>query len=134
MPHQCVHCSKVYPEAAKELLEGCSECGGHFFFYIREEQAEELKQKPLPIQLDEEQKIKIEKDVREIMGVESEDIPVILDLESIKILEPGKFELDIIKLFNQKHPVIYKLEEGKYIIDIASTFRARKGSDELDFS
>lgn len=123
MPHQCVHCSKVYPDASKELLEGCI-CGSHFFFYVKQEQIEALKEtneEAVFIDLNVEQKKQIESDVREIMGVEKEDIPVILDLESIRVLGPGKFEIDIASLFNQKKPLIYKLEEGKYIIDLASS-------------
>jgi len=128
MPHQCVHCSNVYPDASKELLEGCT-CGSHFFFYIKNEQINKIKEEPVEIPLNQEEKVKIEKDVREIMGIENEDIPVILDLESIRIHGPGKFELDIVKLFNEKKPVIYKLEEGKYIIDLASTFNMKKLGD-----
>jgi predicted nucleic acid-binding Zn-ribbon protein len=66
----------------------------------------------------------MEKDVREIIGVsEQEEVPVILDLESIRVIKPGKFEIDIVNLFNKKRPLIYKLEEGKYIIDLASTLK-----------
>ena len=123
MPHQCVHCSAIYPDAASELLAGCSSCGGHFFFYIRKEQEEALKEKDVFHELTEEEKDKIESDVREMMGVDREDIPVILDLESVRILSPGKFEIDVVNLFSKKRPLIYKLEEGKYIIDLASSFR-----------
>lgn len=122
MPHQCVHCSKIYPDASKELLEGCS-CGSHFFFYLTQKQLEKQKGEESIIQLDKEQKQKIESDVREIMGVEKDDAPVILDLESIRVLGPGNFEIDLTNLFNQKRPLIYKLEEGKYIIDLASSFK-----------
>ncbi len=125
MPHQCVHCSKVYPDGSKELLEGCS-CGSHFFFYIREEQIEKMKEKSEEMDLSDEEKKKIEQDVREIIKSEGDDTPVVLDLESIRILKPGKFEIDITNLFNEKKPVIYKLEEGKYVIDIASTMKKRK--------
>ena len=58
-----------------------------------------------------------------MIGAEEEDIPVILDLESIKVIRPGKFELDVVNLFDKKRPLIYKLEEGKYIIDLASTLK-----------
>jgi hypothetical protein len=119
VPHQCVHCGKIYPVASKELIEGCSSCGGHFFFYIREEQLDRIKEQP--IEIPQEQKKQIEHDVREMAGIEEEDVPVILDLESIRAVSPGKFEIDIVNLFNKKRPLIYKLEEGKYIIDIAST-------------
>ncbi len=121
MSHQCVHCSKIYPDASKELLEGCS-CGSKFFFYIREEQAKKLEDEP-PINLTSEEKTTIEKDIRDMMGVEKDDAPIILDLESVRVVSPGKFEIDIVNLFSKKRPLIYKLEEGKYIIDLASTFK-----------
>ena len=82
MPHQCVHCSKIYPIASKELIEGCSECGGHFFFYIKEEQLEKLKEKS--IEIPEKEKSKVEKDIREIAGIQDENTPVILDVESVR--------------------------------------------------
>jgi len=44
-------------------------------------------------------------------------------LESIRVLGPGKYELDVVNLFNKKRPLIYKLEEGKYIVDLASTLK-----------
>ncbi len=122
MPNQCVHCSKIYRDAAPELLSGCN-CGSHFFFYIKQEQLEKLKNQDVFKELGENEKERIESDVREMMGVEREDVPVILDLESIRVLGPGKFEIDVVNLFNRKRPLIYKLEEGKYIIDLASSFR-----------
>ena len=54
-----------------------------------------------------------------------DDKPIILDIESIHILKPGKYELDLVDLFKGK-PLVYKLEEGKYVIDIASTFEMTK--------
>jgi len=119
--HQCVHCGELYESASRELLEGCK-CGSHFFFFIKKEQFDALREKKLPaIELNEVEKEKIEKDVREMIGAEDDDVPVILDLESVKVLSPGKFEIDVVNLFNEKRPLIYKLEEGKYIIDLAST-------------
>lgn len=69
---------------------------------------------------DVEDKKQVEKDVREIIGAEDETIPIIFDLESVRVKGPGKFEIDIVNLFNKQRPLIYKLEEGKYVIDIAS--------------
>jgi uncharacterized protein len=125
MPHQCVHCSKIYPDASKELLEGCS-CGSKFFFYIRKEHLEKIQNKEIEIVLSDEEKIKIEKDVREIMGIEEEFLPVILDLESVRVIKPGKFEIDVVNLFNNKKPIVYRLEEGKYFIDLASSLKRVK--------
>lgn len=71
-------------------------------------------------------KKKVEEEVREMIGAEEEEIPVILDLESVRIVGPGKFEIDIVNLFSKKKPLIYKLEEGKYIIDLASALRVHE--------
>ncbi|MBU2639870.1 MAG: hypothetical protein KKG75_04165 [Nanoarchaeota archaeon] len=121
MPYQCVKCSHILPTGSKEILEGCNNCKGHFFFYIKEGQVEEMKNKV--IEIPEEQKTKIEQDIREMAGITDEDAPVILDIESIRIAGEGKFEIDIVKLFQRNQPLIYKLEEGKYIIDLASTLK-----------
>lgn len=122
MVHQCVHCGKIYEQPTKELLEGCS-CGSRFFFFIKPEQLAQLKEKKEIIELKGVDKKKIEEEVREMIGAEEEEIPVILDLESVKVLGPGKFEIDVVNLFSKKRPLIYKLEEGKYIIDLASTLK-----------
>jgi predicted nucleic acid-binding Zn-ribbon protein len=62
-------------------------------------------------------KKRIEEDVRSILKIEDESDPVILDLESVRVTQPGKFEIDIVSLMNRK-PIVFKLEEGKYLIDI----------------
>jgi len=140
MPHQCVHCGKVYPDAAKELLSGCS-CSSHFFYFIKKEYYDKINKKiedelTSEIQgklkeINQLDKEKMEKDVREIIGIsEQEELPVILDLESIRVIGPGKFELDVVNLFNKRRPLIYKLDEGKYIIDLASTLKL--SAEELE--
>jgi len=75
------------------------------------------------IKIPTEEKKKIEKDIREMAGITNEEAPVILDIESVRAVGEGKFEIDLIKLFRRDQPLIYKLEEGKYIIDMASTMR-----------
>jgi predicted nucleic acid-binding Zn-ribbon protein len=135
MPHQCVHCGEIYPDAAKELLSGCK-CSSHFFYFIKKEYYDKLKNQKNDVddiigseiqekieEINKVDKEQMEKDVREMIGIEQEDIPVILDLESIRVRGPGKFDIDVVNLFNKKRPLIYKLEEGKYIIDLASTLR-----------
>ncbi|MFH1607716.1 MAG: Zn-ribbon containing protein [archaeon] len=119
MPHQCVKCSRIIPIASKELIEGCESCKGHFFFYIRDDQLAKIKE--TPIEIPDEDRETIEKDVREMAGIVDAEAPVILDLESVRAIGSGKFEIDIVNLFRKDRPLIYKLEEGKYIIDLAST-------------
>lgn len=115
MPHQCVKCGKIYESTAQEILKGCS-CGSHYFFFLRDEdllikETENLTRK---------EREEILKDIQEVIGQDVER-PVVLDLESIRVVKPGKFEIDLVSLFKRK-PVIYKIAEGKYIIDIPSTF------------
>lgn len=128
MPNQCVHCGNIFPDAAEEILKGCS-CGSHFFYYLKEMPSEEVKD--TLVELEKSDKLQIEKDIREITGIEDEpEKPVILDLESVKVIRPGKFEIDIVNLFSKKRPLIYKLEEGKYIIDLAASLKVSQ--EEID--
>ncbi len=132
MPHQCTKCSKIYPDASKELLEGCS-CGSKFFYYIKQEKLDMMRSEIHQIvnELNKADKVQIEKDIRELTGIEDEDQPVILDLESVRVIKPGTFEIDIVNLFNKRRPLIYKLEEGKYIIDLSSSFKADDVKDKI---
>jgi len=130
MSYKCVHCSKLYDDGSKEILTGCSQCGRRFFFFIKKEKLYLLQQKQESvtaqssqnaeqgIDLNPQEKEKIEKDVREIAGIKDEETPVFLDFESVKVLKEGKYLLDLSKLFSGK-PQVYQLEDGKYIIDLS---------------
>lgn len=121
MPHQCVRCNKFYNDGAVEILKGC-DCGGRLFFYIKKQKMEEAKKEVEDLQLSNEQKLQIEEDVREMLGDKlEEDNTVVLDIESVRVLKPGKYELDLVQLFKGE-PVVYKLEEGKYMVDLRETF------------
>ena len=128
MPHRCVRCGKIYGDGSSEILKGC-ECGARLFFFVKNEAlkaSEEITKK-----LTEPEKIQIEHDVLDIVGEEraQEERPIILDFESIRVVEPGKFELDLTHLFH-KDPLIYKMGEGKYIIDLPTTFKSFKNGSE----
>ena len=120
--HQCVRCGQVYENSAKEILEGCS-CGSKFFFFSKkEENLTPVAETGSEEGLSEEDRMQIENDVKNIIGDDlDESKPVILNLENIRILKPGKYELDLAELFKGENPLIYKLEEGKYMIDLATS-------------
>jgi len=129
MPHQCVRCGKLYDDGSTEILKGCS-CGARLFFFVRKDavkKAEEITKNLTPVE-----KEAIEKDVLDIVGEERirEEQPIILDFESIRAVEPGKFELDLVHLF-KKDPLIYKVGEGKYIIDLPTTFSQMKNGKKI---
>jgi len=128
MPHQCVKCGKVYEDGTKVILQGCTACSGKMFFYIKKEALE--KKRKVVEDLSSKEKEQIEKDVYEIIGENiDKDKPIVLDIESINILKPGKYELDLVNLFKKKQPLIYKLEDGKYMIDLMETFSKFRKKD-----
>ena len=76
--------------------------------------------------LSDKDKKQIEKDVFDLIGEKSEpSSPVVLDIESIKVVAPGKYELDLVQLF-KGNPLIFKIGEGKYMIDIIQSFQKPK--------
>lgn len=120
MPHQCVRCGKLYEEGSKEILQGCS-CGAKLFFFIKKSK---IKSEEAPFILTSNEKKQIEQDVYDIIGSDiDKDKPIVLDMESISVLKPGKYELDLINLFKEKQPLIYKLDDGKYVVDLIETFK-----------
>lgn len=120
MPHQCVRCNTFYGDGAQEILKGCK-CGGRLFFFIKDKDIKKAKERV--VNLTKKQKKEIEKDVFDLIGTQlDKERPVVLDLESIRVLKPGKYELDLVNIF-KKRPLIYKVEEGKYMIDLPESFK-----------
>jgi predicted nucleic acid-binding Zn-ribbon protein len=126
MPHQCVRCNKFYEDGSDEILKGCS-CGAKMFFFVKKERMKQVQDTLEAIKnLTPVEKKEMEKEVYDLVEIDYDyDRPVILDLESIRSLEPGKFELDLVRLF-KRDPLIFKIGEGKYVIDINSVFSSKK--------
>ena len=104
MPHQCTKCGKEYPDGDVRILSGC-ECGNNRFLYVpkvkrkkEEEQVEEIKE-----QLSE-------------MGI-----------ESVKILAPGMYEINLERILERDEIVIALQEDGRYVIHLPSLLKRRKG-------
>jgi predicted nucleic acid-binding Zn-ribbon protein len=124
VPHQCVRCNTFYADAAPEILKGCP-CGAKLFFFLRQEKFNELKKQQEQLaQLTRDQKFQMEQDVFSMLGVSNTE-PVVLDFESVRMLSPGKYELDLVRLFSNE-PMIFKLDEGKYIIDVPSAMKSAR--------
>ena len=119
MPHQCVRCAELYEDGSSQIVAGCK-CGGKLFFFVKKEKLEEIRNATAKLSTNEKQQI--ESDVFELIGGEELDEPVILDFESIRVLKPGKYEIDLLNLCRNK-PLVYKLDEGKYMIDLPESFQ-----------
>jgi len=125
-----VRCNAFFEDGSDVIIKGCT-CGAKLFFFVKKDKLEKVKkvrEEFAKLSLDE--KRQVEEDVLQLVGENPDpELPVILDLEAIRVVKPGQFELDLVQLFNADNPLIYKIGEGKYIIDIAETFR-RRGLEE----
>jgi len=129
--YKCVHCAQIYSDGAKEVLEGCGRCQSKFFFYIKNEKFKEIMaNQPPEMELSTPEKKQMEADVRDIVGIENEEIPVFLDFESVKIIRPGKYLIDLQKLFDKDKPRVYKIEDGKYIVDLMPLTKMKPREDK----
>jgi len=124
MPHQCVRCNTFYEDGAKEIIKGCK-CGGKLFFYVKKDKLKDMKKALKENKLTDTDKKQIEKDIFDIVGSDIDNAdPVVLDFESINVLQPGKYELDLVQMF-KGNPLIFKLDDGKYMIDIVESFKMK---------
>lgn len=118
MPNKCARCGKIHPDDADYLLRGCDECGSKFFFYVRQEVLDSINrsiEKLTPGEVEE-----IERDIRDIIEPEKieKDETVVLDLESIRVLKPGKYLIDVANLFTQR-PIVIRAGPGRYELDLS---------------
>lgn len=118
MPNKCAKCGKIHPDDAEYLLKGCDECGSKFFFYVRKEVLESVNKEI--DKLTPKEVAEIEQDIREIIEPEKleKDETVVLDLEAIRVVKPGKYMIDVANLFTQK-PIVIRAGPGKYELDLS---------------
>ncbi len=123
MPHKCVKCGREYPNASSEMVNGCGSCGGKKFLYIRDEDRNRdvIEEKSIESIAKEnhEEVIKIKKDT-------SSPDDVFNRVESIRIVEPGTYELNIEKLAKSDERVVGLGKDGSYAVDLLSMMRPRK--------
>lgn len=120
MPNQCLKCGKIYSDLSVEFLKGCSNnvdkkiCSNKSFLYMKK-----MPENKEEIEISKEKKELILNEIEKESQFKDNDAPIILKLENIKIIEQGKYEIDINKLMKKEDKVpIYKVEEGTYILDI----------------
>ena len=95
-------------------------CGSRFFFYVSVENLKKIDD--LMKDMKKEEIREIEKDIRDIIESEkksSKDDVVVLDLEAIRVVKPGKYLIDVVNLFQQK-PLVIRIAPGKYHLDLST--------------
>jgi len=104
MAHRCTKCGKLYATGDMRLLQGC-ECGNNKFLYVPDEPRKQETE-----QVEEE----IRKELTE-MGI-----------ETVRILSPGRYEINIEKLLQGEGIVIALQEDGRYVIHLPSLLKKRR--------
>jgi len=97
MPHRCTKCGKEYQDGDVSILQGC-ECGNNKFLYIPKRRGKEVEE------------------IREQFE----------RIESVRIIAPGMYELNIEKLLESGEVVIALQEDGKYAIHLPSLLKRRR--------
>ncbi|HEU17160.1 MAG TPA: hypothetical protein ENO06_00335 [Methanolinea sp.] len=124
MPHKCVKCGKIYPDSSSEIFEGCEQCGGRKFLYV----ASESTRRKIPERIP---SVEPRSDTKEDTG-DSEEVGEDLynRVESIRIVSPGTYELNIEKLAESGERVVGFGKGGSYGVDLLSMMKSKKKKRE----
>ncbi len=123
MPHKCTQCGREFKDGSTIILKGCPSCAGKKFLYVKESQQHDdvLKEKS-PEELAEESR----DEVLEVKPEPARSVQMHDRIESIRILAPGSYELNIEKLAESDERVIRLDTDGKYVLDILSMMKKQK--------
>ena len=124
MPHKCTQCGREFEDGSTKILKGCPSCGGKKFLYIREAERHDdvLKEKTI-----EEIARETGEDVLEVREDKRRaEIEVFERIESIRILGPGSYELNLERLARSDEVVVGLEKEGRYAADILSMAKKKK--------
>jgi len=118
MPHKCTKCGREYKDGSTEILKGCESCGGKKFLYVKEAELNKdvLEEKTIDeIALESHEEILEVVDPKEKKQVEMYD-----RVETIRIVSPGSYELNLEKMAASDERIVSVGKEGSYIIDLMS--------------
>ena len=124
MPHKCTKCGREYPDGSTEILKGCGSCGGKKFLYIKEAEIHKdvLEEKSI-----EEIAQESKEEVLEVVGPKKKKEVEMFDrVETIRILSPGSYEINIEKMAQSDERIVSVGNEGNYIIDLMSMAKEPK--------
>ena len=145
MPHKCTRCENIFKDGAAIILNGCPKCGWNKFLYVRDESpvpgsAPRIGAMISTGQISPEASNFI-REIDEILGIKDEPKQLELKseqkvenvqkeignrIESIRILSPGQYELNLESLLERKEIVMALKEDGTYIVNLPSVFKRKK--------
>ncbi|PWR72694.1 Zn-ribbon domain-containing protein [Methanospirillum lacunae] len=129
MPHICLRC-KTRLEAAPGLAPRCPACGGTRFAFESPRKAEAAKALESVSPISEEppqptNDINIPVETRQVEEKQSEPLTP-ESVESIRIVEPGKYDLNLLRLAESDDRVIQVGKDGNFRLDLNSMIRPKK--------
>ena len=139
MPHRCTRCGTIFEDGDSVILSGCPSCGWNKFLYVKiEPEGFEHQGRPAL----EEQKLDLEASLDEavrnidealasgekdrVQQSENENKAEGNRVESVRILGPGSYELNLDSLLERKELVMAIREEGSYALHLPSVFNQQK--------
>jgi hypothetical protein len=105
MPHRCTSCGKEYVDGDMQILSGC-ECGNNKFLYVPKDKRD------------------VEERAKEIKGQISE-----MGIESVRIIAPGQYEINLDKILSRDEIVIALQQDGRYVLHLPSLLKTKKKKD-----
>jgi predicted nucleic acid-binding Zn-ribbon protein len=118
MPHKCTKCGREYKAGSTEILKGCASCGGKKFLYVKDTEINKdvLEEKSISEIADESHE-----DILEIIEPKKKEQVEMYDrVETIRIVSPGTYELNLEKMALSDQRIVSVGKEGNYIIDLMS--------------
>ena len=118
MPHKCTKCGREYKDGSTEILKGCASCGNKKFLYVKEE---ELNEDVLDEKSIDEIVVESKEEVLEVIEPKKKkEIEMYDRVETIRIVSPGSYELNLEKMAESDERIVSVGKEGSYIIDLMS--------------
>ena len=120
MPHKCTNCEHIFEDGSADILNGCPNCGWNKFLYVPAKPATETETDA------EDTDAEIQSDKVE---EEKETVPD-MEVESIRILEKGSYELNLESLLEREEIIMSMKEDGRYLVHLPSVFEKGKKDRE----
>ncbi len=139
MPHRCTRCGTIFEDGDTVVLSGCPNCGWNKFLYVKKESEDSENQERRAL---EEQKLDLESSLDEVVRNIDEALASEQEnrnqepeaerntdeerVESVRILGPGSYELNLDSLLERRELVMAIREEGSYALHLPSVFSQQK--------
>jgi hypothetical protein len=120
MPHKCTKCGREYKDGSTEILRGCASCGGKKFLYVKDAEINKdvLEEKSIEEIADESEEEVLE--IVEHPTTTKKEVEMYDRVETIRIVSPGSYELNLEKMAKSDERIVSVGKEGSYIIDLMS--------------